>query len=331
MTVRSLPLLLLLLLGLASTASGQGSRQPKFPMVLDTGAGDLHYRCQVYMSVEAPNHPQLVMVADHGLNGDIFVTRADGSEGWQEHANQRGWNTYSLTLPGCGTALPPPTDDIAILTEKAVYGVYQMGIGTRADLMIAQGTSAAMAIKGRALDVRASRNAVLLDAWGPPGTTSRPQPTVDEVLETREDLDAMYFRRWGLGPKPGRFSKDSGLGPEGYAAMLERVDPDQPAYWAPLVSDLVAGVEVRDTTNLAGWRVLLVQGPHRTRDERRWDEELAAWLTDAGAQVERLALTDLDLPGISSLPMAGPHAGAVLDHFLDWAEQNPKAADTAGR
>jgi len=330
MKLRSLPLLLGLVF-LASPAPAQ-QRQPEFPMFLDAGAGDIYFRCQAYMSVESPNYPQLVMVADYGLNGDIFLAQADGSDGWQERANQRRWNTYSLTLPNCGTAVRSPSDDIALLTEKAIFGVHQMSLGTQADLLIAQGTSAAFAIKGRALDEGASRNAVLIDAWGPPGSTSRPQPTVEEILAERDSGSDRWFRRWGLGPKPGRFSPDSDLGPEGFAAVLELVEEDQPAYWAPLVSGLVAGAEVIDASNLAGWRVLLVQGPYRTKDERRWEDELADWLTERDVVVERLRLTDLGLPGISSLPMLGRHADAVMDHFLDWAEANPKVpTGTAGR
>jgi len=325
-------LLLFSILALHATpAAAQEANQPRFPMFLDTGSGDVELRSHAYMSIQNPDYPQLVFVPDRGLNGDIFLTKADGSPGWQAYANANGWNTYSLSLVGCGKADPPPTDDLVDLTEKSVFGVYQIGVGTQAQLLIAHGAPAAFAIKARALDKLASKTAVLLDAWGPPGSQSRPAPTVDEVVAESRDLEKAMFRRWGAGKSPGRFARDSDLGKEGFDAMLQRVQRDQPAYWATLVTGFVADVRVADPANLEGWHVLLVQGPYRSADEVRWEDELAAWLRERGVHVDRMALTDLGLPGISALPMSGRHADAVLEHFLAWSSAQTLDAAETGR
>jgi len=82
------------------------------------------------------------------------------------------------------------------------------------------------------------------------------------------------------------------------------------------------GLVVGSGVLLRGLSVLIVGTPGRDGEQRRREDDLIRWLREREVWVDRLELADLQLPGLSRLPMAGDHADLILDKILDWGLQH---------
>ena len=318
--MKNLLLLLTAILIVGAVHTPSWAQEIHEPRYIENNAGDLEFRTYFYGSFVGTHQPAIYFVPDAGFTGDLFVATAEREPGWVQLVNEREWNGFALSNVGTGRALPPPSEDIVALTDKAIYGAMQMGIATGARVAFAQGLGAAFVIKAKSIDDRFKAAGILLDPIGPQGAQPLLDVDAETILAQRANLDERFPSMWGFGEGPDQLYPDIDITPEGVADLRSRYETDQPPYWAAALTGLDAGLEVREPVRLKDWPVLVVRGVKATREQIAREEAVVKWLQERGALVERLNLADLGLEGLTQLPMAGSNAEAVINHFLDWAE-----------
>lgn len=324
----ALSLLLIMAHGLTLSAQTPLTEEPEF---LRFGCGDLKFRCGAILSKVSVDARAVYLIPDEGWTADIFLVRHDFEKGWMQRVNEWGYNAFGYTAVGTGHADLPPDDDLKVLSEKNVYGVYQMGMACGPLLAIAHGVSAAYAIKGRSLDKGVCETLALIDPIPPQNVGEHPEFELAELKRSPEDLRAHLWKKWGIGPRYGKENPDSDIGAAGFEALMERYEPDQPAYWAAVQTGFEGDVDVIVTDHLVGLPVLIVGTPGRDREQRKREDALAAWLTEIGAVVDRMELADEGLKNVGGLPMAGDHANEVFDLILGWAERHRLPTTGSGK
>jgi hypothetical protein len=288
---------------------------------MEMNAGDLDDRTYAYALVRSSEVPSIVFLPPEGLGASIYLDRPAGEPGWMRMALDAGWNSFAFDLVGCGKSLPPTTDDLGRLVDKALYGVVQSGASTQCTTVFAAGISAAFLIKARASDPQYIAPAVLLDPIGPRGAQAMTALTPDQLVARRRKLADALWVEWGAGPVPGKESKNSDLGRAGFQTLLATYQRNQPQYWAAALSNFQTPLAVSQGSNLSGWRVLILRSPGRSGEQIAREDQLAAWLGERGVKVERRKLEDLGLAGLSALPMCGRNASAVFHEILTWSSQ----------
>jgi hypothetical protein len=291
------------------------------PQFLSFGSGDIHYRTFTYASLVGQTVPSMYFVPDEGLPADIYVATVDRKPGWVQMVNKLGWNGFATDWVGCGGTEEPPDRDLVKLTEKAIWGVYQMGIASGSDLMFARGLGCAFLIKAVATDERLQTPAILLDPIGPRGAQPRMDLTPEDLIEQQKELRERKWVQWGFGPRYGKLYDHVDLTAEDFELIYdERFEPDQPRYWVNIFTGFDGDFEVREPVHLKGWPVLVVRSPHRSKEEIAREESVIRWLQEREVRVERMELTDI-VEDITALPMLGPHAETVLNSFIEWGSQ----------
>lgn len=287
--------------------------------IMEFNAGDLDDRTYGYGYVRGTEIPAFVCLAPEALSAAVYVHSAVEGSGWLRLAAERGWNGFAFDLVGGGKSMPPTTNDLIRLTDKALFGVSQSGLATQAVAVFAPGVAAAFVIKARALDPGAFRAAILLDPLGPAGAQSPTAVTADDLVQRRKQLNDRLWVEWALGPRPGKLAKGSDLGRDGCAKLLSWIEPNQPQFWVAATGGFDSVLEVREAGNLKDWPVLILRSPRRGAEQIERENQIAAWLRERGARVEQRPLTELGGEGISALPMCGRQAPVVLDALLAWA------------
>lgn len=322
--MHSLAWLLIVSVGTTQPARSQEPLEMSMedPQFLSFGSGDLDYRTFTYASLVGQTVPSIYFVPDEGLPADIYVATIDRSPGWVQLVNKLGWNGFATDWVGCGGTEEPPDRDLMALTDKAVWGVYQMGIASGSDLMFARGLGCAFLIKSVAMDDRLKTPAVLLDPIGPRGAQPIPKGiSAEALIERQAKLREHLWVEWGFGPKYGKLYKGIDLTEEDFDRLMEeRYEPDQPGYWANVFTGFDGDLEVREPIHLQDWPVLVVQSPHRSKEQLARTESVVQWLTERDVRVERMDLTDI-VEDITALPMLGKNAEVVLNAFVEWGSQ----------
>jgi len=309
---------------LALAIAAAATAQEKLPLTGETqlmrfGCGDMRYRCAMQVGLVAETDLSVSFVPDEGWTGDIYLARHDYAEGWLYRANSKGYNAFTYTPVGMGLADVPPTDDFELWSIFNVEGVSQFGSSSDPELLIAHGIGAAFTLAARSKNPAVAKTLVLIDPIAPPDMLEREPMSFEEARARGEGLRDRLWLKWGIGTKPGQANEDSDIGVEGFERLMDRYEADAPPYWASIYTSFDGGVYMEDPTLFAGLPVLIVGTPHRDRAQRAEEKAIADWLREAGAAVETLELSDLGLPGVGGLPMAGDHADLIFDHLFEWS------------
>lgn len=325
---------LLVALATLLAAPAQAQLDGTGPRFFDFDAGDIDYRTHMYCWFWDVQAPQINLVPGGYIGGEAFLETAYGEPGWAKLLQLRGCNAYALDMVGAHNTDPLPGNDLVMLIDKGLWGVYQMGMGTQPHLMLGHGAHAAYVITARARDPKVAMSGVLIDPWGPQGA----QPLVDldpaTAYERHADLRDTLWRQWGLGPAYGEIEGEKDLDQAGFDNFFERyIDPAQPPYWAAAVTGLDTQLRVNQDIYLQGWPVLVVRTPAADAEQIAREESVVAWLKERGVEVERLDLSTVPgLEVVTGIPFAGHRAAEVLEAMWPWMEtQLQRPRPTPGR
>lgn len=282
--------------------------------------GDLRYRTLSYLEYAGEFAPVVFLGPGFGLSGHTFRRRVGGEPGWGKLLKERGYTAWMLDNVGVGKAQRPPNADLDLIFRHGLFGNFQIGLANRSALVILHEQAAGMGLRARSFDDKYTDAMVLIDPIGP----TRSQPMLDydpaRLLAEREDPNHLW-RSMGFGPVRGAMHDGLDLTSAEADSLIEVYDPEQPPYWAALLTDYDANYEVREAIKLAGVPVLVVRTPAADAVQIEREEALVRWMNERGMIVETLNLADeTDLAGTSAMPWAGELAPRVLDEIMAWYE-----------
>lgn len=298
------------------------SAQQRIEDMKEFNAGHLAYRTHVYLEFSSRSSSQVVLFPDDGFSGKTFRDKPDGTPSWGRMLQARDFNAYMFDHVGCGSSIPPPDENIVPMTEKTAFGVFQMMVATKAQMVIAHGMSAGFAIKGCTQREDAGHSLVLIDPIGPQGWQDFTDLTPADLFERRQNLDDALWQEWGFGKRAGRLRSGIDVDAATADSLLAGYERDQPHYAMTLLTGIDTDTQVNETLHLEDVPVLVVRTTAADATQIAREEQVARRLVEAGCRVERLDLGAVEgLEDTTGLPWVGAKAEAVLEELLAWYER----------
>lgn len=308
----------LLLLSVASAATAQ----QRIEDMKEVDAGDLAYRTHIYLEFSSRSSSQVVLFPGDGFSGRTFRDKPDGSPSWGRMLQERGFNAYMFDHVGCGASIPPADEDIVKMTEKNVFGTFQMMVATKAQLVIAHGMASGFAIKGRSQRGDAGHSLILIDPIGPQGWQDSTDLTPADLFARRQNLDDVLWREWGFGEEAGRLRPDLDVDAATADSVLADYERDQPNYAMTLLTGIDTDTQVTETMHLQDFPVLVVRTTAADAEQIEREEQVVRRLVEAGCRVDRLDLAAVEgLENTTGLPWIGSRSAAVLEELLAWYDR----------
>lgn len=299
----------------------QSAAQTHASELTEFQAGDLYFRTHIYFEFSSETALQAVLAPGDGLSGSSFRWRPDGQPSWGKMLHERGYNVYMLDNVGVGKALPPPSDDFAILADQGRNGLQLAGAAADPDLLIAHGEAAGFALKARSMEPRVGRAFVLIDPIGPQGSQPMVSITPAQEYARWTDRKNHIWRRWGFGSKYGTLRRGIDVTEEIARGVVDAYDDDQPAYWVALLTPMDVPLQVREGYLLENLPVLVIRTHGADREQIERENAVVAWMQGFGMRVDRLDLTrDPELKNTSGLPWIGDLSSAVFERIMQWRD-----------